>query len=63
MDPKTKTFDAVEMSRELRENTSRLLESMSWEEQKKTLRRARARFAARKAAGMAARKLETAPSS
>lgn len=44
MDPKTKTFDAVEMSRELRETTSRLLESMSREERKETFRRARAQY-------------------
>lgn len=50
MDPKKKTFDAVEMSRELRETTSRLLESMSREERKETFRRARAAFAARQAA-------------
>ena len=61
MDPKSKTFDAVDMSRELRETTSRLLESMSWEEQKETLQRARARFAARKVSRAALRKQETAP--
>jgi hypothetical protein len=45
---KKKTFDAVEMSHGLCEATSRLLDSMNWEQRKETLRQARARLAARK---------------
>jgi len=41
MEAKTKTFDAVEMSRELREATGRLLLSLSREERRNLLKKAR----------------------
>ncbi len=63
MDPKTKTFDAVEMSRELRETTSRLLASMSREERKETFRRARAQHEIERAAYLLKKKQEMATAS
>ncbi len=50
METKTKTFDAVEMSRCLRENTSRILGAMTREECLAHLRETRDRFAAEQAA-------------
>ena len=50
MEAKTKTFDAVEMSRRLREKTSRALDAMTREERIVALREARERFCARRAA-------------
>ena len=50
METKIKTFDAVEMSRRLRENTSRKLNAMSREERLACLRQARERFCARRQA-------------
>ena len=50
MENKTKTFDAVEMSRRLRENTSRKLSAMSREERLACLRQTRERFCARRLA-------------
>ena len=50
METKPKTFDAVEMSRRLREKTSRLLDSMSREERLACLRDTRERFLARQQA-------------
>ena len=44
METKIKTFDAVEMSRRLRENTSRKLNAMSREERLACLRQTRERF-------------------
>ena len=58
METKTKTFDAVEMSRQLREKTSLLLGSMTREERRECLRKTRERHAAEHAA----RKLESASS-
>ncbi len=49
METKTKTFDAVEMSRRLREQTSRQLGAMSRAERQACLREARERFIARRA--------------
>ena len=53
METKTKTFDAVEMSRELREKTSLLLHSMTREQRRETLRKTRARYEAEYAARVA----------
>ncbi len=50
METKIKTFDAVEMSRRLRENTSRKLNAMSREERLACLRQTRERFCARRQA-------------
>ncbi len=50
MEPKTKTFDAVEMSRRLREETSRKLNAMTREERLEYLRQVRERYAAEWAA-------------
>ena len=50
METKIKTFDAVEMSRRLRENTSRKLNAMSREERLASLRQTRERFCARRQA-------------
>ena len=50
METKIKTFDAVEMSRRLRENTSRKLSAMSREERLACLRQTRERFCARRLA-------------
>ncbi|MEO8350882.1 MAG: hypothetical protein ABI680_04070 [Chthoniobacteraceae bacterium] len=50
METKSKTFDAVEMSRRLRENTSRKLNAMSREERLACLRKPRERFCARQQA-------------
>ena len=50
MEAKTKTFDAVEMSRRLREKTSRALKAMTREQRLAALRQARERFCARRAA-------------
>ena len=50
MEAKTKTFDAVEMSRRLREKTSRALEAMTREQRLAALREAREPFCARRAA-------------
>ena len=55
MDSKTKAFDAVEMSRELREKTSKLLEGMTREERIETFRRARAQHVEERAAYVAER--------
>ena len=52
MEAKTKTFDAVEMSRRLRQQTSRVLEPMTREQRLAALREARQRFCARRAARM-----------
>lgn len=60
METKTKTFDAVEMSRELREKTSRLLQSMSREERLEHLRQTRARYETEYAVRQATRALESA---
>ena len=54
METKIKTFDAVEMSRRLRENTSRKLNAMSREERLACLRQTRERVL-RPAAGPTAR--------
>ena len=43
METKTKTFDALEMSRRLREETSRVLSAMSREERLAHLRETRER--------------------
>jgi len=59
METKTKIFDAVEMSRRLRENTSQLLASTSREERRQFLREARKRFAAEHAARQPGRSLQT----
>ena len=53
METKTKAFDAVEMSRELREKTSLLLDSMTREQRRETLRKTRARYEAEYAARVA----------
>jgi hypothetical protein len=45
METKTKTFDALEMSRRLREETSRELNAMSRAERVESLRQARERYA------------------
>lgn len=58
METKTKTFDAVEMSRQLREKTSLLLGSMTREQRRECLRKTRERYAAE----YAARNLESASS-
>jgi len=50
METKTKTFDAVEMSRRLREETSRVLGAMTREQRFEHLRETRERFAAEQAA-------------
>jgi hypothetical protein len=50
METKIKTFDAVEMSRRLRENASRKLKAMSREERRACLRQTRERFCARRQA-------------
>ena len=62
MDTKTKTFDAVEMSRQLREKTSLLLGSMTREERRECLRKTRERHAAEHAARHAERTLESSSS-
>ncbi len=54
METKIKTFDAVEMSRRLRENTSRKLNAMSREERLACLRQTRERFCARRQARLPA---------
>ena len=54
METKIKTFDAVEMSRRLRENTSRKLNAMSREERRACLR-------ARPASGFCARRQARPP--
>ncbi len=59
----TKTFDGVEMSRRLREDTSRLLHSMNREQRRECLREARERYAAELAARQSRQPLETASSS
>ena len=48
METKIKAFDAVEMSRRLRENTNRKLNAMSREERQACLRQTRERFCARR---------------
>ena len=58
METKTKTFDAVEMSRQLREKTSLLLGSMTREQRRECLRKTRERHEAEHAA----RTLESASS-
>ena len=57
MEAKTKTFDAVEMSRRLREKTSRALEPMTREKRLAALREARERFFACRAARLATKGL------
>ena len=47
METRTKTFDAVEMSRRLREKTSRELNATSREKRLDCLRQTRERFCAR----------------
>ena len=54
MGTKTKTFDAVEMSRRLREETSRELNAMSRAERIEYLRRVRERYAREYAARLSA---------
>ena len=58
METKTKTFDALEMSRRLREETSRVLNAMSREERLAHLRETRERFAAEQASRRASRSLK-----
>ncbi len=48
MEAKTKTFDAVELSRRLRQKTSRELEPLAREQRLAALREARERFCARR---------------
>jgi hypothetical protein len=50
METKTKSFDAVEMSRHLREDTSRKLNAMTRENRLAYLRQVRERYAAEWAA-------------
>lgn len=59
METKTKTFDAVEMSRRLREETSRALGAMTREERLAHLRESRERFAAEQAARNAKKEVAT----
>jgi len=54
METRTKTFDAVEMSRRLREETSRVLGEMTREKRFAHLRETRTRFAEEQAARKAA---------
>lgn len=62
METKTKTFDAVEMSRRLREETSRKLNAMTRENRLEYLRQARGRYAAEWAASHSEKALVIAPS-
>ena len=62
METKTKTFDAVEMSRQLREKTSLLLGSMTREERRECLRKTRERHVAEHTARQARHPPESASS-
>jgi len=63
MQMKTKTFDAVEMSRRLREETSRELNAMSREERIEHLRQVRENYAREYAARHLPKTREAASSS